>query len=122
MWMHNGERTMPDTRFTQLVEADLEGREKISPTEVLKLWTAIETHRAAIAERLAILQGWLDACPDFARDWNAFVDAGGVSVHELRNFLDGKVLRRKRMRTRTHLRMIVNNKVRAVRLLGDDAA
>ena len=51
-------------------------------------------------------------------------ELGGVTAYELRRFLGGKIIRRRaKMRSRKHLRLIVNRKQLPMRAShGDDAA
>src|SRR5262245_49029831 len=108
------------------VAADGEGRERITKRELIRLWATVESHQAEVAKCLAIFNAWLNACPDLARDWRKFSDAGGLTVQELRRFLAGKTIRLRRMRTKRHLRMVVNNRRRPMVLKtsrhGDDDA
>ena len=94
------------------VAADGEGREGINKAELIKLWAAIEYHQGEIAKQLAIFNAWCDACPDLARDWRRFTDAGGISVDELRRFLANKTIRRRRLRRKKHLRLYISNERR----------
>ena len=107
----------------RFVAADITDRDGITRDEVIQLWENIEHHRAAIARLSAIFEGWLDVSPALYKDWAEFTEIGGITAHELRRFLDGKIIRRRPMRSRRHLRMVVNNKRRAMRVSnGDDAA
>jgi hypothetical protein len=98
----------------QFVIADIKDRENIMPAEVIQLWQNIEYHRAEIARQLAIFESWLDISPALQKDWDKFTQMGGISAHELAQFLDGKIIRRRPMRSRKHLRMVVNNRRRPV--------
>ena len=41
----------------------------ITRDEVVLLWENIEFHRAAIAQALAIFEGWLEVLPELYKDW-----------------------------------------------------
>jgi hypothetical protein len=106
----------------RFVVEDIRDREHITRDEVVLLWENIERHRAAIARALATFEGWLDISPELYKDWCEFTEIGGVTAHELRRFLDGQIIRRRPMRSRKHLRMVVNNKRRCVRAPNGDEA
>ena len=101
--------------------------EGIQQREIIQLWESIEYHRAEIARLLAIFEGWLDISPELYNDWREFTELGGITARELTAFLDGQIIRRRRMRTRKHLRLLISNKHRPMVLKpsprdDDDAA
>src|SRR5262245_5760252 len=101
-------------QLERIAAADGEGRERITKRELVKLWVTIEYHQAEVAKRLAIFNAWCSHSPDLARDWGKFTDAGGIgiSIEDLKRFFDGKVIRRRRMRRKKHLRLYVVNERR----------
>jgi hypothetical protein len=92
--------------------------------ELLDALERIEEARRELEAQRRYFEAVLAADDYLQEQWAGFLRHGGISAHEFRNYLAGKIIRYRANRKRRHLRLIVNNKRRAVRAPngGDEAA
>jgi hypothetical protein len=95
--------------------------------ELIDALERIEQARRELAAQHRYFNSVLAAEPCLQEQWAGFLRQGGITAHEFRNYLAGKIIRYRATRTRKHLRLLVNNKRRPVVLKtsphdDDDAA
>lgn len=105
---------------------DEDGCEFIEQHDVADLWKSIERHRRQIAYQEARFQHWLRWSPELRKDWQVFIDAGGVTARNWENFCQG-TMRHRSMRENKHLRLVSNKNSPPIRhkvrsKSGNDAA
>ena len=74
---------------------------------VIALLRSNERHRQALRDNEMTLRNWLKASSEFARVWNVFLSAGGISAGDFEKLMDGR-FRARRIRHKRHLRLVAN--------------
>jgi hypothetical protein len=120
-----GGRERPPSRYDEHDPDDPRTPEYDEIDEVLKYLRSIEFNRGQWQYATAALQRMIDSSLELTETWNQFQAAGGVTADDFSDFINGK-WRVRRTSSRRHLRLLVSNPRRPVRLRvhrgGDDAA
>jgi hypothetical protein len=86
-----------------------------APTEqLLDVLNKVERHREGLRTAATYFEAILAAEPDLAAQWKAFTRAGGITAHDFRRYLDGRIMRYRPTRHRRHLRLIHNQRTPTV--------
>jgi hypothetical protein len=123
---YEDDRHRDDERLDEIITDDRQYA-RFAGGEVVGLLRTIEKHRAALEGATACLQRWIYGSTELTTTWTKFQAAGGVTADDFADFLKGR-LRVRRIRNHRHLRLLVSNGRRPVRLRverdgdGDDAA
>jgi hypothetical protein len=87
-------------------DADEDGFED-PRAEALDALRRIERHRDSLRMAARDLAAVLDAHPKLKTQWDTFTRRlGGISAEDFARHLDGQIIRRRRTRTRKHLRLV----------------